>query len=192
MRTPSTPLLPTPLLLILLVIAGCQPQSVQTAKQPELSQGTFHNDELGVGLEVPKGWRTRPSEEYVLLVSPEGKTDPSISLDVPDLPAHVPGWIPLNLVKEGYLDDLKKQWPGAKVQEDTSARVPGAKARRVHVLSGDGKKQEFAVLMVRDDRVYILRGTGPGDEEALGKTFDEVLSSLRWGKGDSSADPSDE
>jgi hypothetical protein len=34
--------------------------------------------------------------------------DTSISLDVPKLPPHIPGLIPIGSVRNGYLDDLKK------------------------------------------------------------------------------------
>src|SRR5436190_2081500 len=76
--------------------------------------GKFERPDLGVRLEWPEGWAQHKSADFVLLLRPAAKgrgdeaSAPSLSLDVPDLPPHIPGMIPIGSVRNGYLDDLRK------------------------------------------------------------------------------------
>src|SRR5438552_659890 len=67
--------------------------------------GTYANVKAGIRLDYPAAWAPRPSNDFELLLTParEAVGERSISLDIPDLPPHVPGMIPMALVKKGYL-----------------------------------------------------------------------------------------
>jgi hypothetical protein len=136
----------------------------------------------GLRLTYPPAWKTSPSDDYVLLIAHGGDAAKgSISVEVPKLPAHVPGMIPLGLVVNGYVDDMKKQHPGVAVAQPVSMRVSGASAKRVRSKwEGDA---EDAVLAVRGDHVYIFRASGEGasrDDSDVARTFAAVLESVKW------------
>ena len=59
----------------------------------------------------------------------DGDKAPAVSLEVPKLPPHIPGLIPLGSVVGGYIDDLKKQHPGVKV-DDPSTNPANGRGRR--------------------------------------------------------------
>ncbi|HEX2971914.1 MAG TPA: DcrB-related protein, partial [Tepidisphaeraceae bacterium] len=127
------------------------------------------------------GWTTKPSQDYVLmLVSAAGQ---SISLDVPDLPVHLPGMIPIGLVKNGYLDDLRKRVGSLTVVEDAPRQFPDANAHLVHTTWSNGGQEfvEVTQLFVHNDRVYIIRSDSTADAyEATRAAFDAVVQSIRW------------
>ena len=168
-------------LTVLTLTVGCQVHrpADRIATSPGLEE--FGSDALRIRLSYPSRWSRASSDEYVLkLVSP-APGDASISLDVPKLPPHVPGFIPLGLVVNGYIDDLKKQHAGVVVSDPASMKVAGANARRVTstwIDAGGQSRAEHAVLTVHGDRVYIFRANDP-DEDAL-QASDKILSSVKW------------
>jgi hypothetical protein len=148
-----------------------------------------------VRLDVPAGWEERRSKDFVLLLtaasgakgaSKDGGDAPTISLDVPNLPPHVPGMIPIGSVRGGYLDDLRKAEGTLKTEDLKPPGIPSASARMVRSTWTDsaGKtKQETALLLVHADRVYILRGRSlTSDEQATRGAFDGIVRSLQWTK----------
>jgi hypothetical protein len=149
----------------------------------------FARPDLGVELTQPGGWVKHPSEDYVLLLQPASASSPAgpaLSLDVPDLPFHIPGMIPIGSVRGGYLDDLRKQVGQMTVEDLPSPDVGGATARLVRSTwhpDGDQAVSETALLMVHGDRVYILRARADAAHEAEARAaFDEVVRSMRWVK----------
>jgi hypothetical protein len=153
----------------------------------------FEDRDHGIRMEYPGDWRPIANTDYVLRVMPaagEPGDTAELTLDVPDLPPHVPGMIPLALVEKGYLDDLKKGHPGLTVLERSEQAVPGARARLVRAswpttgaAAGGKAWAENALVMVHGDHVYILRLTGPADAvEAHRPVFDEAARSIRWVK----------
>jgi len=106
-----------------------------------------------------------------------------ISVDIPDLPPHIPGLIPLGLVVNGYVDDLREQYAEVTVEARAPTKLAGANARRVKSRwrAGSRAYAEDAVLAVHGDRVYILRLTADAAEYPSQRpTFEDVLQSLQW------------
>lgn len=155
-----------------------------TAAAPEspLLPPTLTFESRGVRFDYPGDWQPRPSDDYVLKLV--GSSGSEMTLDVPALPPHLPGLIPLGMVENGYLDDLKQSYPGLKIDERSDHAVPGARARLVRSTwpVGDGTdRAEVALLMVHGDHVYILRLTGPAPQVAAARpVFDETARSIRW------------
>jgi hypothetical protein len=145
---------------------------------------SFDRPDLGVRLDRPDGWDDQPSQDFVLLLAPAAGGGASLSLDVPDLPLHIPGLIPIGSVRGGYLDDLRKAVGPTQTTSLTPPGVPDAAARIVRSTWTDpaGRPhQETALLLVHADRVYILRARSPApDEPATRAAFDEIIRSLQW------------
>lgn len=145
----------------------------------------FRHDATGLELAYPIDWIPKPMPDYVFAVAPStGAGVAHLSIDVPELPPHIPGLIPIGLVKNGYVDDLKKLWPNVKVEDAVESRVDGANARLVrssHVKSDGRRSYEIAMLMVKGDHVVILRGNADDvNLSQVERVFNEVLSSIRW------------
>jgi hypothetical protein len=169
---------------------GCRRHSLHPAPAPAppATQVTnrFDSRKLGIALDYPAGWTPRESADYVLMLVPAlagSSGQQSISLDVPGLPFHVPGMIPIGLVKSGYLDDLHKQFGLIETKELTPPQIPKAEARLVQsTYSVDGKSfTEKALLLIHGDRVYILRATA--DAAGYASTiavYDAIVKSLTW------------
>lgn len=169
------------------MLVGCAGAPVQGSGQDttQVSQqaGWFVDPFSGVRLKLPQGWSQQPSDadSLILLVRDVGP-EARISLDIPELPPHIPGWIPLGMVRDGYLNYVKKIKTDVRVVEDRPMQMPGAKSRFLKLLTMSGSGQEITALVVRGDRVYILRGWGEADDTALREAFDEIAASLRWGR----------
>ena len=106
----------------------------------------------------------------------------TISLDVPDLPPHLPGMIPMRLVKSGYLDDLKKN-NGAIQTREEAYPVAGVEGRLlVSHWEKDGKSRaDIALVLIHSDRVYILGATtDAAGEPAIRAVFDGIAKSMQW------------
>ena len=72
-----------------------------------IGAASYANERLGIALALPAGWTARASRDYVLELEPAGALGAGrreISVDVPDLPPHIPGLIPMGLVKNGYVE----------------------------------------------------------------------------------------
>jgi hypothetical protein len=175
------------LFAIALVPFGCAKHPSTVSPTPtSLPTRLFDRPDLGVRLNLPGGWESRPSQDFVLMLVPTGATseDTSISLDVPKLPPHIPGLIPIGSVRNGYLDDLKKSVGKLDTKDLPQPGVPHAIQRLVRSQWTHGNRvaqQETALLMVHNDRVYILRGrSSVSDEPKTRAAFDEIVKSLNW------------
>ncbi len=107
----------------------------------------------------------------------------TLTLDVPSLPAHIPGFIPVGLVASGYVDDVRKRMPDA-TGTPREITVPDASARRVTLSGHDAAGHagtDDAVLMVHADRVYVLSAdAGPANRSAATSALDAAVASIRW------------
>ena len=135
----------------------------------------------GIKLNIPD-WKKIDDKDYIVAVADQTS---KFSLDVPELPAHLPGFLPLRLVVNGFIDDLKKKDQGLKVIDDADYKIPSASARRVRFgWTDEGvAKHGAAILIVHDDHVYILRLEGGAKQsEANDKLMDQVAQSVAWEK----------
>ena len=144
---------------------------------------SYHNQKFGVSLTYPSDWKPKPSKDYELLIVPtSGWPECSIALDVPDLPTHIPGFIPISMVYDGYLSDLKKQCTNVQATVTTPS-IPDAHAR-LATCTGIRKGKDFvehALLLVHGDHVYIVRADGSlATDAVLGPIFDSICKSLQW------------
>jgi len=166
------------------------PATQPATDQPTITGAqTFTDRAAGFSLQYPADWRKTEDKEYVLAIEPAGikPTDPRrrITVDVPSLPPHLPGMITLGRVKSGFIKGQKKKLTDVNVIEDVDQPVPGAKASRV-VLTGklDGRDRKMAaLLMMRDDRVYIIRADSDlANYPQTKAAWDQMVASLRWVK----------
>ncbi len=177
--------------VVLIGVTGCGSAVPAGTRQPTSvpSNGSveFSNPRHGIRLVYPAAWSATDSNEFILLLVPKnwkpGSSGQSISLDIPKLPSHVPGLIPIGLVVNGYIDDLKKLHRGVKVEEPAAMKVAGVNARRVVATwqEGDQSRVEEAVLTVHGDRVYIFRGTSTvSDQVSVQQLLADMLKSVGW------------
>jgi hypothetical protein len=66
--------------------------------------------EKGVRLKYPSDWRPKRSPDYELMLIPPGAAgdDRRITVDIPDLPPHLPWMIQMSRIEHDYVQDLKK------------------------------------------------------------------------------------
>lgn len=176
--------------------AGCcarspLPQPEVTASSfPATSRSastSFTHSATGLTMRYPTEWVRRTSKEYALWITSENSASPgmTISLEVPELPPHLPGWIPIGLVQKGYLDDMRESHPEVKVATLSTESVDGATARflRSDWGAGNETQTEFAWLLVHADHVLILRGiSSAGQAENVRRQLEEMVRTIRWSK----------
>jgi hypothetical protein len=173
-----------------LAVAGCPPQPAPLATTAPATQNSnvYDSAKFGLKLTEPAGYSPKPSDDVDLLLVPPNSPAPpidSLSLEVPDLPIHIPGLIPLNMVVSGYIDDLKKAHANLTIDQNQTYTIPDAKAWIVQSHWPDSKTtdMESTILIVHGDHVYILRA----DADAAGKAktlkdYDAFVKSLQWKK----------
>lgn len=168
--------------------AAATAPSVDPAKPNDSLGGKFTFAPAGVELSWPNGWKQTQKESYEWAIVPADDkhgADCWISLDVPTLPFHPPGMIPISRVESGYVDDLKKQFGKLDTKELTPPTISNAKERFVRCAwQKDGQNmQQTALLLVHDDHVYIVRSRSDVDhEQPTRETFDAVVASITWKK----------
>ncbi len=173
------------------IAAPAPPSTVKSPVTATTAESTVAFSKFGIRLVYPPEWKPEESKEYeLLLLSARGSAAPAayplISLDVPDLPPHFPGMIPIGLVKNGYLDDLKKEVGTVAIDtQESSPKVAGAQGRMLRStwVGKEGQSlAETALVLIHADRVYILRARfGVADRTTL-ETFDGIVKSIQWGK----------
>jgi hypothetical protein len=176
-----------------LAVGGCPPRPAPAphpmASPPATqSSNQYDNPQAGLKLTEPAGYSVKPSADYdLLLVPPNAPATPVdfLSLEIPDLPVHIPGFIPLNMVVSGYIDDMKKSHPNLTVDQNQPYSIPDAKASMVQSHWPDGKTtdSQSAILIVHGDHVFILRANADaaGRAQTL-KDYDAFIKSLQWKK----------
>lgn len=167
--------------------AAATAPSVDAPKSNDALGGNFAYAPAGIELSWPSGWQQTQKEGYEWTIVPAEKhgADCWISLDVPTLPLHPPGMIPIGRVESGYLDDLRKQFGNLDTKDLTPPKLPNAKERFCRCSwQKDGQSmQQTALLMVHDDHVYIVRARSDADhEQPTRETFDAVVASIKWKK----------
>lgn len=175
-------------------LASTRSSSTTTTTRPattRTSGSIVAFSKLNITFSYPAAWTSHESKDYELLLT-AGKTTPAsesipvMTLDIPDLPPHFPGMIPIGLVKNGYIDDLKKEVgrSGLDTKEEPS-KVAGAQGRMLR-STWMGKDQkatvELAFVLIHADRVYILRARFYAGDRRTPEVFDEIIGSIRWGK----------
>jgi hypothetical protein len=137
----------------------------------------------------PDGWKLfDKGGDYALAAVPKGASGdddaaPMVTIQVPHLPPHIPGFIPLGSVADGYVRDLKKRYPDQTVDEKSAVKLGGTDARRiVSSFQNHGKPwRELAVLAVHGDHVYVITGDCAAADLAKTKAaFDSVVASVKW------------
>jgi hypothetical protein len=161
------------------------------------STRTFFSVPAGALVTYPPGWEPAVTPDFALMLLPANapvRSSPEatglrwgerfISLDIPELPAiRIPGFLPMNRIRAGYIDDLREQAPHANVEVLKSPPIPGAKASLVRTTwpAEHPTHVETALLLTHADRVYIVRGRSRAeDEPATRAAFDQVVQSLNW------------
>jgi hypothetical protein len=166
-----------------LLNGGASPATHPTTQAAIFPPVEYHNQKFGVSLSYPSNWKPTPSADYQLLIVPKQDEPPcTVAFDVPDLPTHLPGFIPIGMVYDGYLSDLKKQCSDVQANV-TTPTIPGAHARLANCTGErDGKKfVEHALLLVHGDHVYIVRAYGsPEADTFLNPVFNSMCKSLQW------------
>ena len=108
-----------------------------------------------------------------------------LTVAVPKLSAHIPGFIPLEPVQSGYIDDLKKRMQDVTSQDGPAPNVSGASGTRRFTAQGKdskGDRKLDVALLVKGDRLYILTAEAPAKEFDKAKgALDLALSSWKWG-----------
>lgn len=138
-------------------------------------------------LAYPGDWKPKKNPDYELMLVPAGAAsdDRRITMDVPDLPPHLPFMIQMSRVEHDYLQDLKKEHPDLQVKSSADAKVPETTARLVQsVWHRNGTAYDDVVLlMIHASGVYILDIHTPEAQLAPTRAaFDSIRASLVWTK----------
>lgn len=177
-------------MLLVETVAGCRGSADETTARKNSTSNTkptlvpFDSPRHGISLAHSADWIVVSRPDYVLTLVPRedenaSSLNRSISLGIPKLPPHIPGFIPIGLVVSGYVDDMKEKQPGVTIDKPVETEVAGSTARLVR--SRFGSQIEEAVLTVHSDRVYIFRvNCAVNEEAALTEVFDQILQTVKW------------
>ena len=171
-------------LLTLLALVGCKhhDRASVSAKPAAPPPGQFVSPNDRFSVNYAADWQRRENSENVLTVhAPTGSAE--LSIAVPNLPPHIPGLIPLGPVQNGYVDDLKKNWKSAVVENSVKTKIAGANARRFTVTARRDKTvHKLAVVAItRGDKLYIMTAEADdADFPEAQKAFDLAAQSWSW------------
>jgi hypothetical protein len=115
---------------------------------------------------------------------------PKITVDVPVLPPHIPGLIPINLVESGFVDDLHKRYKTVHEDKSVGVNIPGAVAVQATigvaqpVDPNEDRADVIQVLLaVHGDGVYIIDAeTTAAAAESARLALKTMAESLQWTK----------
>jgi hypothetical protein len=162
-------------------VLAAPPTSAPSAPPATAPASRGFNDPAGlIHIVYGADWQVHPDPDYVLSLMSGART---FTLDIPDLPPHIPDMIPLGLVVNGYIDDLKKAHPGVKIDEETPPKIAKARARQLHSswTEKNVPTAEIATLVVHGDHVFILRMASPADQLSSARnSYGDIMESLRW------------
>jgi len=168
-------------MLAAILAAGAAPSSPESRP----ASVVWANRAKGIRLEYPADWHAKKSADYELMLVTSGANSEErrITVDIPDLPPHLPWMIQMSRVEHDYLADLKNAHPDLRVDLDSEVKLPQASARLVRSSWRQNRQVEndVVLLIIHASAVYILDARS--DEPHLGLTrqaFDSIRASLAW------------
>ena len=173
----------------------------RTAPATSPSPVAYDGSKDGFRLSYPPDWKPKANQDFTLLLVPVTAPDvkvkdsefagPRMSVDVPDLPPHLPGMITLGPMEWHYVAEQKQRFADVKVTEKTDLTIPKTSARRL-VLAGHAKNADgsagaaytvVTLLEIHADRVYVVSAEAKSqDYPAVRTAFDQVVGSMTWTK----------
>jgi hypothetical protein len=157
-----------------------------TAPAAQVTPGSDHVDyaspDGAFKTGYPVSWKTKKGDATLNLLpvndSSGGKR--LVTLDVPDIPFHLPGMVTMERVENGYQSDLKKKYPGLNITSDADETFPDAKGKRIKATAQDGTVIE-TLLAVRHDHVYIIASqTDPAGAHDGQAAVNMIEKSWQW------------
>jgi hypothetical protein len=147
----------------------------------------WDNSAKGIILKYPADWQPKKNPDYELMLLPAGasKEDRRITIDIPDLPPHLPFMIRMGRVEHDYVQDLKKDHPNLQVQESTAVNLPDSTAKLVRSSwrQNGTTYHDSALLIIHASAVYIVDAqTDEGHLAATSGGVDSVRGSIQWTK----------
>lgn len=164
--------------------AVAQPAAAATSAP---SSVLWDNSAKGIKLKYPADWQSKKNPDYELMLLPAGasKEDRRITVDIPDLPPHLPFMIQMGRVEHDYVQDLKKDHPDLQVQDSVKVNLPDSTAKLVRSLwhQNGTTYHDMALLVIHASAVYILDAeTNEGQLAATSGAFDSIRASIQWTK----------
>ena len=139
----------------------------------------------GIKLKYPGDWQPKKNPDYELMLLPAGasKDDRRITVDIPDLPPHLPFMIQMSRVEHDYLQDLKKDHPDLHVQDSVVAKLPESTAKLVRSQwhQNGTVYHDVALLIIHASAVFIMDAqSSDADLAATRPAFDSMRESIVW------------
>lgn len=184
--------------------AGCHPQesphspspqsrAIEAAAQPAAASTSAPSTVLwdksakGIKLKYPADWQPKKNPDYELMLLPAGasKDDRRITVDIPDLPPHLPFMIQMGRVEHDYIQDLKKDHPDLQVQDSVGVKMPESNAKLVRSQwhQNGTVYHDVALLIIHASAVFIVDAqSGEAELPSTRSTFDSMTKSIIWTK----------
>ena len=159
--------------------------AVVATRPVEVGTVRFESDRGHVRFEYPASWHPVQDDTLLTLV-PVGETaigTHTLAVDMPDLPLRIPGLIPLGLVENGFVADVKNRYKEVVVDESAARIVDGLTGRQVflHGMGKDGPRVVKAFLCVRGDHVYVIDAeTDAALESQAQEAYLKVVGTIQW------------
>ena len=177
--------------LALLVRCPALGSAAPPTSAPTTVAAPFTSTKFAFSVQPPSDWsQVKGASGTALSLVPQSQANakdlslvPSLQMQVPDLPPHIPGMIPVGSVANGYVNDLRKQHPDLKVDERVVVPIPNASARRIVSTFRNGQMtwRDIVLCIVHKDRVFLIVADCPaGDYPATRAAFDAMAGSLKW------------
>jgi hypothetical protein len=147
----------------------------------------WENVPNGVQIHYPGDWTPKKDPDYELMLLPPASSpaDRRITIDIPDLPPHLPFMIQMGSVSRGYIDDLRKEHADLYIDEQKDISMPDAKAKLIRSSWTRDKiiHRDVALLIIHASAVYIIDSQCDDAATAATRcTFDSIVGSIRWVK----------
>jgi len=144
-------------------------------------------DAKGIRFSLPADWAPKKNPDFELMLLPAGSRsdEPRITLDVPELPPHLPWMIQMNRIEHDYVADLKKAHADLKVDDASDVKIPNTVARLVRTTwhEKDQPHDDVALLMIHANAVYILDARAEQAQiEKARAAFEGIRASMKWTK----------
>ena len=146
----------------------------------------WNKSSKGIKLKYPSDWKPKKDPDFELALCPaETKKDDRITVDIPDLPPHLPFMIKMTRVEHDYLADLKKAHPDLQTKKASDINLPDSQARLIESTWHTNKQayDDVALLVIHASNVYIFDAqTDDADLTATRAAFDSIKASIQWTK----------
>ncbi|MGD1275886.1 MAG: hypothetical protein ABR964_01525 [Tepidisphaeraceae bacterium] len=176
---------PAWMLVLCVVFCGCASHQATATRPASAGMVGYTPPKGGFTTQYPSAWHPGTGKDTLNLAPAKDDSGGKrrLSIDVPDIPFHLPGMMTMGAVQKGFTDDLQKRFQGLHIDSVSDQAMAGARAKRIKATGKEGGTPMVidAVVAMNHEQVYIISSeSDQAGAKAGSAAVDAIVTAWQW------------